>query len=97
MQFMTTRYFNPLIIFVQNEAITCLQMCCDSDSGMLYVSGGKIVSSDLCSGLYAYHTLDHRWLSLVPDQSHSPSAGYLIPRSSHVMVLHPVRCVVLLR
>lgn len=72
--------------------IQFLQMCCDCDSGILYVLGGRIVCTDLCSGLYAYHTVDQHWLSLSPDQSDTDfsSRPPILPRSGHVMLYHPV-------
>lgn len=62
------------------------QMCYDNASGLVYVLGGRIISTDLCSGLYAYHTVDKHWLCLAPDQSHNSS---ILPRSGHVTLFHP--------
>ena len=66
-------------------------MCFDSTSGLLYVLGGNIHSTDLCSGLYAYNAIDHHWLCLVPDQTHGPIQPPFLPRSGHVMLFHSVR------
>lgn len=65
-------------------------MCYDSSSGVLYVLGGRIVSKDTCSGLYAYHTVDKHWLCLAPDQSGDDSVQPVLPRSGHVTLFHPV-------
>ena len=66
-------------------------MCYDCSSGLLYVLGGRIALTDMCSGLYAFHTVDQRWLCLAPDQSpdSTPQPAFL-PRSGHAMLFHPV-------
>lgn len=50
-----------------------------------------MVSMDICSGLYAYHTVDKQWICLAPDQSGDVSVKPVFPRSGHVTVFHPVR------
>lgn len=67
-------------------------MCYDRSSELLYVLGGRIAGTELCSGLYAFHVTSHRWLCLAPDQSidSAPQQAFL-PRSGHAMVFHPVR------
>lgn len=66
-------------------------MCFDTSTGVLYVSGGRIVGTDMCSGLYAYHTVDKEWLCLVADQSANVPLQSALPRSGHVTLFHPVR------
>jgi len=66
-------------------------MQCDSSRGLVYISGGKICGSDLCSGLYVYSLADCHWKCLRHDQtSASVSNQQLVLRSAHVMLLHPV-------
>lgn len=64
-------------------------MCFDTSTGVLYVSGGRIVGTDMCSGLYAYHTVDKEWLCLVADQSANVPLQSALPRSGHVTLFHP--------
>ena len=67
-------------------------MCYDPESAVLYVLGGTIIGTELCSGLYAYHTIEQHWLCLFPDQLHSHFSDKppCFPRSGHVMLFHPV-------
>lgn len=81
-------YLNLIIL----HGFVLVQMCFDNVTGVLYVSGGRMVGVDRCSGLYAYHTVDKDWLCLVPDQSGDVSLEPVIPRSCHVTLFHPVRC-----
>ncbi len=67
-------------------------MQCDSAQGLLYVLGGKIGGSDLCSGLYVYRVADNQWQCLCPDQASAALSNQpQLPRSAHVLLLHPVR------
>lgn len=71
------------------HAIFDHQMCYDRTSGLLYVVGGHISFTNVCSGLYAYHTVNKQWMCLEPDQSHDPNAKATLPRSGHVACFHP--------
>ena len=50
-----------------------------------------MVGTELCSGLYAYHTAEKHWLCLIPDQSSTTVSDKppYFPRSGHVMLFHP--------
>lgn len=71
-------------------------MCYDSGSELLYVLGGRMAFTDLCSGLYAFHTVNKSWICLSADQSRDPSSKTILPRNGHVMVFHPVKIFMLL-
>lgn len=88
--YMTTKYV-VINVFCQLQCRIFLQMCYDNSSGVLYILGGRVVSMDICSGLYAYHTVDKQWICLAPDQSGDVSVKPVFPRSGHVTVFHPVR------
>lgn len=88
MPFLTIKYVHST--FVCTLWSSCCQMCYDCASGLLYVVGGHITFTNVCSGLYAYHTVNKQWICLEPDQSHDPNVKAVLPRSGHVACFHPV-------
>ena len=69
-----------------------LQMQCDSEAGLVFVLGGKIVGTEMCSGLYVYSINKRQWHCVCPDQTSVALTNQItLPRSSHVMLIHPVR------
>ncbi|KAJ1560640.1 hypothetical protein HK096_007790, partial [Nowakowskiella sp. JEL0078] len=69
-------------------------MVIDSESQVLYVFGGRIITSDanqnfLYSGMYSYEILTGRWRMICNDTSQPENAIQLKSRIGHSMLLNP--------
>ena len=73
------------------------QMCCDSDNQIMYVFGGRIISSvpnaaaeNTYSGLYSYNMATDVWRLIRSDASQVDGAVHLKSRIGHSMLFHPI-------